>query len=93
MFSEHVGIWPRGGFSYFLASTSFDAGGSTSLHYFSLNIDAPFLFKLAPNFAITAGPTIDVSLDGSEKVDPNVTGPIDASSTAFGIAAGLVARL
>lgn len=96
MFSEHVGIWPRGGFSYFLASTSLDGGGSASLHYFSLNIDAPFLFKLAPNFAITAGPTIDVSLEGSRKDTANGTGlsqTRDASSTAFGIAAGLVALL
>jgi hypothetical protein len=107
MFSEHVGIWPRGGFSYFTASSdgsgtvsvggvAINAGGtSVSRHYFSLNIDVPFLFKLAPNFAITAGPTIDVSLDGSQKVDLNGGGTAtnDASYAAFGIAAGLVALL
>jgi hypothetical protein len=96
MFSEHIGIWPRGGFSYFLASTSADNGPSTSLHYFSLNIDCPFLFKLAPNFAITAGPVIDVSFEGSQKTEPNGPGvsvTADASTAAFGIAAGLVAFL
>lgn len=96
MFSEHVGIWPRGGFSYFLATTSVDNGGSSSLHYFSLNIDCPFLFKLAPNFAITAGPVIDVSFEGSRKTEPNGPGvsvTADASTAAFGIAAGLVALL
>jgi hypothetical protein len=94
MFVERVGIWPRGGFSYYLDSTSYDGGGSSTLHYFSLNLEAPFLFKVADNFAITVGPTIDVSLEGSQKLQSNngnLSGSTDASLTAFGIAAGLVA--
>jgi hypothetical protein len=95
MFSERIGFWPRGGFSYYTQSTSIDNAGSTNLHYFSLNIDVPFLFKLAPNFAITAGPTIDIGITGSQKNELNNGGTttFDASYFAFGIAAGLVALL
>jgi hypothetical protein len=107
MFSERIGIWPRGGFSYFTVSgdgsgtvnvggVGVNAGGtSVSRHYFSLNIDVPFIFKLAPNFAITVGPTIDVALDGSQKIDlpGGGTQTADASYAAFGLSAGLLALL
>jgi hypothetical protein len=93
MFSQHVGIWPRGGFSYFHRSVAFDRGGTTSIHYFALNLEAPFLFAVAPGFAITVGPTIDVALDGSVTNAPGNGGPFATSTntsfTAFGIASGL----
>jgi hypothetical protein len=86
MFTRTVGFWPRGGFSYF--SRSYDGGDA---HYISLNIEAPFVIDFTGGFGMTIGPTLDVSLDGSNHPD---NGPSqDLSYTSFGIEAGLLGWL
>jgi len=86
MFNEVVGFWPRGGLSYFL--DSFDNG---SIHYFSFDVDVPFIFELTPTLAITAGPTFDVSFEGKVSNDNPGGGSTSRGTSywAFGIQGGL----
>lgn len=90
-FSDSVGIWPRGGFSFYSLKLSNDnADGDATTRYFAFDVEAPFLFNLADWLAIHAGPTIDVSLTGTTEVDTPVGNrEVDMSLFAFGLAAGI----
>lgn len=86
MFGRVVGIWPRGGLSYWHQS----ATGNNEAHSFAFDIDVPFLFAPAHNFAITLGPLLDVGFAGDRSVG-NVS--VDTSFVQFGLSAGIVALL
>jgi len=91
MFNDSIGIWPRGGLAYYHTSVSPDQGYGSSLHFFSLDLEAPFIFALTNGFAITAGPLFEISLDGSTSSDnPNVSASTGLSYTTFGISVGLL---
>lgn len=64
MFSDSVGIWPRGGVTYIRISTEYDDGDSNS-SMLALSVEAPFLFTPVDNVAITFGPTLDYGLSMS----------------------------
>ncbi|HVU01168.1 MAG TPA: hypothetical protein VHE30_05425 [Polyangiaceae bacterium] len=92
MFNDTIGVWPRGGFSYFHRSIDPDNGPSDSAYYLALNLEAPFIFGLANGFAITAGPAVDVSLTGSATThNANVSVDRDISYFSFGLFAGFLA--
>jgi hypothetical protein len=93
MFTDSIGIWPRGGLSYFLETVDANNGASTTVHFFSFNLECPFLFKITPGFGVTVGPTFDVSFEGGDSLEGragNVSTNVSASYWAFGIAGGLV---
>lgn len=95
MFSDTIGIWPRGGFMYHYQVVSDNNNNKVSLDGFALNIDAPFVFSLAEHFAILAGPGIDIGLSGTAKVTvPTPVGTATTSGddvlTSFGLYAGLM---
>lgn len=92
MFTDSVGFWPRGGFSYYHESVSPDAGRDISVHFISLGLEIPFIFALTSGFAITAGPLLDIAVDGSLSEDgTNVD--VTEKYTTFGLAAGLMGWL
>jgi len=64
MFSDSVGIWPRGGITYVTTSTEYDDSNSNQ-SVLALSVEAPFLFTPVDNVAITLGPTIDYGLSTS----------------------------
>ena len=94
MFTDSIGIWPRGGLTYLRTSSSDDdddSGSTTSA--WALSIEAPFLFAAAENIAFTAGPTIDLGLsysgentdaDGNTVEDEDTNPPHE-----FGLQAGI----
>ena len=91
-FSGVVGIWPRGGFSFF--SESADVGnnnGSFKATYFDFFAECPFLFEIVPDFLVTAGPTFSVTLTGSQKGQAFGGGnqSPDSRYVSIGLAAGL----
>jgi hypothetical protein len=99
MFSDVVGIWPRGGFSYAHVGESPDdpALNGESSHIFAFEIDVPLLIAPVKNFAITVGPLFDLTFGGSRtpgfrRGDPEPLSQ-DISLTMFGISAGLVGIL
>lgn len=89
MFNDSVGIWPRAGVGYYHVSESPDQGNGLSFHFVSLSLEAPLIFELAKGFAITAGPTVEISLSGSAEAD-NSNISVDESYKIFGIAVGLL---
>jgi len=94
MFGRVVGIWPRGGMSYWHESGS----GNAEAHSFAFDLDVPLLFAPAHNFAITLGPLLDVGFAGdvSGGVDVGavrVGGSSDTSFVQYGLSAGIVALL
>jgi len=86
-FNDKIGFWPRGGFTYRTFSADNQSG-----HDFALTLEAPFAFTLLPHVVFWAGPTLDLGLTGSQKVEaPNgTTTSFDFNATSFGIQTGLV---
>lgn len=62
MFGSVVGIWPHGGFTYY----SYSQDNAVKGNGFALSVDCQFVFAIAPHFALTAGPTLDLPLSGSQ---------------------------
>ena len=91
MFGRVVGIWPRGGISYWHQS---GPGDNLSAHSFAFDLDVPLLIAPTRSFAFEVGPILDVSFGGSRDVDAaNTTNSVDTSFTQFGISAGIVGLL
>jgi hypothetical protein len=92
MFTDSVGMWPRAGVSYFHESISPDNGNDASLHFVSFELEAPFIFALTNGFALTAGPTLGIAIDGSYGQDNS---PVDVTEkyTSFGLGAGFMGWL
>ena len=87
-FTDKIGFWPRGGFTY----RTFSADNASG-HDLALTVEAPFAFTLIPHVAFWAGPTLDLGLTGSQNFDVGngTTTSIDFNATAIGIQTGLVA--
>jgi hypothetical protein len=87
MFSDVVGIWPRGGITYY--SRSFDADGAPpEVDENELAFTAEFHLILAPveHVGITIGPVIDFGITGEvDDPDPDNPDP-DLQNRSFGIA-------
>lgn len=83
-FGRVVGIWPRGGFTYYSTSVDnvFDEKG------FALMLECPFTFSPAPHFAFHVGPTFDVDMFGSR--DPSPIDKGDRTYRTMGLNAGLL---
>lgn len=93
MFSDVVGIWPRGGFTYHHQSAEDDGSGAkVSLDGFALSVDAPFVISPVEHFGFLVGPGLDLGLSGSAETSaPNTpTVSTDAKLTGFGLYAGLM---
>ncbi|HEX4334847.1 MAG TPA: hypothetical protein VH062_02970 [Polyangiaceae bacterium] len=95
MFGRVVGIWPRGGISYWHASRSADnSDASIDAHSFAFDVDVPLLIAPVRSFAITIGPVLDVGFAG--RADANFLGAgtaVDTSFVQFGLSAGIVGLL
>lgn len=88
-FNDVVGIWPRGGFSYWNRSTDPDRGFGSSENHFAFEIDVPLLLAPAENFWITVGPLIGIPITGSTD-DEGPGNPSESHKyTTFGLTAGL----
>lgn len=82
MFGRVVGIWPRGGLSYWHESGS----GNFEAHSFAFDVDVPLIFRCTHSFAITLGPLLDVGFAGKVR-------DADTSFVQFGLSAGIVGFL
>jgi hypothetical protein len=82
MFGRVVGIWPRGGLSYWHESGS----GNFEAHSFAFDVDVPLIFACTHSFAITLGPLLDVGFSGKRQ-------DADTSFVQFGLSAGIVGFL
>jgi hypothetical protein len=94
MFNETIGIWPRGGFTYYNVSTdNEEAGGTTELseNGLAFSLEGLFLIAPIPNFGFTVGPTVDIGITGGFEIEnpPAPTQEADRTITDIGIHAGV----
>jgi hypothetical protein len=97
MFTNVVGIWPRGGLSYIHESISPEDNNatSTSFHAFAFDVEAPLIITPVEHFSILVGPLFDVTFGGEQTATTRNNGvkvdvSRDDSLTQFGLAAGLM---
>jgi hypothetical protein len=95
MFTRVIGIWPRGGISYWHSSRSTDnARASADAHSFAFDLDVPLLIAPTRSFAIELGPLLDVGFAG--RADGAFFGTnvgVDTSFVQLGLSAGIVGFL
>jgi hypothetical protein len=95
MFNDTIGFWPRGGFTYYNASTDVELAGATteySENGLAFSLEALFLIAPIPHFGFTVGPTLDLALTGGLETKPPApaaTTEEDRSITDIGIHAGV----
>ncbi len=87
-----VWLWPRAGITYVRVSTDQGSGGtSQTSSLFAATIEAPLVLALAPNALALIGPTVDVGLSGSSKIDnPGATFSSDIKETDIGLQASFL---
>lgn len=87
MFSEVVGFWPQGGFTYYSVSTP-DVYSASGI---ALTFNLPFVFSPTNHFAILAGPYIDFGITGTIKDETNNPAPDhDLTYRSIGVQVGLL---
>jgi hypothetical protein len=88
MFSDVIGFWLRGGFTYhsYSADGPFLVGGDE--HTFNFTFDPVFVITPTEHFGFNFGPLIDITITG-ERDNPGPLADSDLSYTTFGITAGI----
>lgn len=95
MFSDLVGIWLRGGFVFFSATTELQSGFEQSVSAQNITLEALLLIVPVGHLAITVGPLVDIGIGGDVELvdDEGDTAGFDATYTSFGVMAGLFGYL
>jgi len=93
MFTDMLGIWPRGGITYVTGTFKNDNGDETgSFNQFAFSLEAPLVISPFPHMGFVVGPALDIGVTGSAKNrNPNsgLTTSFDATSLNVALNAGL----
>jgi hypothetical protein len=90
MFSDVVGIWPRGGFSYLGVDIENEDGDQTEFSVFALSAEAMLVIAPVEHAAILLGPTMDFTVSGEGDVSGAVDADLeDVKVNTFGLQAGV----
>ncbi len=79
-FSEHVGFWPRGGFTFWTQS-------EPDAHNVMVTLEGMFTIAPSPSYAFLVGPVVDLGFTGEQEIGPNVDA--DRTDRLLGIAIGM----
>lgn len=101
--NDSMGIWLRGGFTFFTTgTTSYDDNGvkdgTTSISGFALNLEPGFLLMVSQHFGFGANINVDVPLSGKLKTE-SITGSTTTSredtykELNFGLTFGIVGKI
>jgi hypothetical protein len=98
--TPYITLWPRAGISVIYVKSDVNNGfgyGTAQMptHFVAATIEVPVLFTLIPHVAVTLGPTLDITFNGSTTVPP-LTGGVQTYAervTELGIQAGLLVYL
>jgi len=100
MFTDIIGIWPRGGVTYARLHSEAQQGGAkyeVSSSAFSLDLEAMLVIVPKEHFAFVVGPVLDLGLTGSSKTKStpppnNVPNDWDQDVKlhTYGLAAGIL---
>jgi hypothetical protein len=84
-------LWPRAGITYVSLSVDVGAGTSETVSLFAATVEAPVVVMLAPQAILLIGPTVDLGLSGSTKLNGGTLGTgtnSDQKETDIGVQAG-----
>lgn len=88
MFGDVVGIWPRGGLTYYSQTDS--NGNDVNEHSFALTLEFHLVIVPLEHVGITLGPVIDIGFAGNREPDNPNDPDWDLTQHSFGfIAAGM----
>jgi len=99
MFTPIIGLWPRGGITYFTVNVDNRNGqgvktSETTLNGLALSVEVPLILSPIDHVAFTVGPSLDFPLSGKVENDP--VDPADPTTenklkfTDIGINAGML---
>jgi hypothetical protein len=71
---QSVWLWPRVGITYVSFSSEPGAGFSQSSSVFAATVEAPVAVALGPQAILLIGPTVDLGLSGSTKINSDTAG-------------------
>lgn len=93
-FGEVFGIWPRIGVTWLWSTTDVTEDTSQDANRFALTAEVPLVLAPGDNFAFLIGPTLDLGVGGSNKLE-TATGEteIDIDTTELGIQVGILGYL
>jgi hypothetical protein len=90
MFSEMVGIWPRGGFTFH----TFSVANRFSENGLALSLEAMFVIAPIQHFGVLVGPTFDIDLTGKRDYHyPGSSADVKRKYRSIGLQVGLMTWL
>ena len=91
MFSDTVGLWPRGGITY-VSDSAEDGVDRASVTMTELTLEALLIVVPVEHVGFTVGPIVEVGLGGETEISgTSGSQKMDTTAGAFGIQAGLLA--
>lgn len=95
MFSEMIGIWPRGGITFLSESAESADNDEQSSSALALTIECPLVINPVPHVVFGIGPTLDLGITGSTENNPSEpmapTTEVDTTMHDIGLQASLTA--
>jgi hypothetical protein len=70
MFTDVLGLWARGGVTYYSLKADQDDGDELWEHGWAATLDALLMISPLDHFAIHIGPTFDIGFAGEEENNP-----------------------
>ena len=93
MFNDIIGLWARGGLTYYNLSSESDGGTETSTNGLAITLEGLLMISPVDHVGIHLGPTFDIGVSGEREVDPadpgDPTVSVDDTHRQFGAMAGL----
>lgn len=92
MFTDIVGLWPRGGLTYVGARSEPENGGNAnSATAWAVTLEAPLVIAPIPHVAFLVTPFWDIGFAGSrdEEITEDTTLATDTTTHAIGVQAGI----
>jgi hypothetical protein len=91
--TESIGIWLRGGFTHFSATTSASSSSTNAakevITAWDFTLDPQLVLVVAPRVGITFGPLFDIPVAGTDRVETgNQVLEADFKNSAYGVTAG-----
>jgi hypothetical protein len=93
MFTDIVGLWARGGLTYYNSSAEAESGTEVTQNGLAITLEGLLMISPVDHVGIHLGPTFDIGISGEQELDPADPGSPTVSSDEthrqFGAMAGL----
>jgi hypothetical protein len=93
MFTDIVGLWARGGLTYYNVSAEAESGTEISQNGLAITLEGLLMISPIDHVGIHLGPTFDIGISGEQEIDPadpgDPTVSADETHRQFGAMAGL----